>query len=292
MSEIDNTQVATDTPAASEQVSTPAPAEQTSQPTAGTDDTEARARAMGWVAKDEFRGPAENWRDAAEFVRRGEEELPVLRERNRDMARKLTDIEARILSSEQTYKQQLANIERMNTIALNRQRDQIVASYEQAMRGAAESGDISRYDQLRQDYGISLHQFDQQIRQPQQRQPQEQPEVAEWKSRNPWFDDPELNVAAQLEHMRLQREKPNLSLRENLAETTRAVHARYPDRFGIAKAAAGAVEGGSRIPASMARGKGVSDLPSDARRIGERFVREGLFKSIDEYAREYHADNP
>ena len=53
------------------------------------DDTESRARAMGWVPKDQFRGPAENWRDAGEFVRRGEEELPILRERLRSTTREI-----------------------------------------------------------------------------------------------------------------------------------------------------------------------------------------------------------
>lgn len=257
------------------------------------DDTETRARAMGWVPKDEFRGPADKWRDAAEFVRHGEQELPILRERNRDLSRKVSEIE-------RDYQQRFQRLEHMSTLALAKQREQIVASYTQAMRSAVEMGDVQRYDQLMQDYGQRIGEFDQQIQeraQPVEKQPappaQLPPEVVairrDFEARNPWFNtDPELNLAAQRHHLRLQREKPGLSMAENLAETEKAVKAEYASRFGIAHKVSPSVEpGGGRMPSSGARTKGASDLPADARRQGEKFVREGLFKDLNEYAREY-----
>ena len=44
-------------------------------------DVEQRARDMGWVPKEEFRGPEENWKSAEDFVRIGENYMPVLKER-------------------------------------------------------------------------------------------------------------------------------------------------------------------------------------------------------------------
>jgi hypothetical protein len=49
------------------------------------DDTEARAREMGWVPKEEFRGDPAKHIDAKNFVERGEKLLPIAQERLRKM---------------------------------------------------------------------------------------------------------------------------------------------------------------------------------------------------------------
>lgn len=266
-----------------------------------TPSVETTARAQGWVPQDEWRGDPAKWRPADEFVRRGEEELPILRERSRDMARKLADLEHKLASADAGYKQNLANLERMTGLALVRQRDSIVSQYEAAMRQAAEVGDVARYDQLRRDMGESVHQFDngvRAVRQAEQQQPQQQApprEVQDFTTRNPWFNaDAALNMEAQAIHMMLQRDRPELSLGDNLKAVESEIKRRYPQRFGTQQPAQQqpqyAVEGGGgRVPASTGRGKGAADLPADARAQAEKFVRDGLFKDINEYARDYWA---
>ena len=273
--------------------------------TRDTSDVETRARAQGWVPKEEFRGPAEKWRDAESFVKRGEEELPILRERARTMERKLADLETKLSRQDQEYKGNLTNLERMTGLALTRQREQIVGSYEAAMREAASTGDITRYDQLRRDMGESVQRFDHQYRtvrderpqpQAQQTPPDVQTAVSEFRSRNAWFEsDPALNMEAQAIHIALNRDRPEMSIQDNLTEVERVIKSRYPQRFGIAQpkptAPVNAVESGAsgRVASSMSRGKGAADLPGDARAQGEKFVNQGLFKELSEYAREYFA---
>jgi hypothetical protein len=48
------------------------------------------------------------------------------------------------------------------------------------------------------------------------------------------------------------------------------------------------VDGGG-LGAIGKRGKGPDDLPSEARKVGQDFVSEGIFKSLDEYAASYFA---
>lgn len=50
---------------------------------------EAKAKSMGWVPKEEFRGDPERFTDAAEYVRRGEEMLPIVRAENRRLQEQL-----------------------------------------------------------------------------------------------------------------------------------------------------------------------------------------------------------
>jgi len=252
------------------------------------DDTESRAKAMGWVPKEEFRGPPENWRDASEFVKRGEEDLPIVRERLRAATRKISELES-------NFNQQVARLEKMSETALKRQRDQLVGAYENAMRQAVETGDTQRYDQLRQDMGQAVERHDAQIREvaePKPQQPARDPDADAWIQRNSWFNaDREMQLVAVARSDALARERPGLSMRENLAEVERYVRSRYPDKFGASRAQPLNLEGGSRIANGGPRQKGASDLPADARAQGERFVKQGLFKNISEYASDYWAQD-
>ena len=276
---------------------------------AGGDDTEARARAMGWVPQEDFRGPADKWRDATEFVRRGEEDLPIVRERLRDTTRKLTQLEQRLNAREAEFQTNYQSLERMTTVALDRQRQQIADSYAAAARAAVEVGDVTRYDQLQRDQQQALQQFDNQSfearevpkRQAQQAQQaaqqqlpaEEVPIVEGWRQSNPWFlHDAEMNMVAQQAHVRIGRENPDLPLAENLKRVTAYIQQRYPEKFNAQQAApmrGSTVEGGSRVPSAggAMRGKGAGELPQEARRQGDKYVKQGLFKDINEYAKEY-----
>jgi len=245
---------------------------------------ETRARAQGWVPKEEFRGPADKWRDAAEFVKRGEEELPILRERSRTLERRIADMER-----ENSAK--LARLERITTTALERQRADLEARYNAAMRDAVQTGDVQRFDQLQRDRAQAVDDFDKRV-QPQQPDqsglpPQIASAVQAWKQQNEWFDrDPQLNAAAQALHIGLNRDKPGMSLADNLAEVSRQVRQMFPEKFGVQRSDPAIVEGSGGRMATSTRKSPESTLTAEERRIGERFVKEGLFKNLGEYARD------
>lgn len=48
-----------------------------------------KAQSMGWIPKDQFRGPEEKWVDADVFVERGEQIMPILRKHNKDLQTKV-----------------------------------------------------------------------------------------------------------------------------------------------------------------------------------------------------------
>ncbi len=259
------------------------------------DDVESKARSQGWVSKEEFRGDPSKWRPADEFVKRGEELLPIAIERARTAERRIQEIEAQ-------FQQKLARVERVSEIALQRQRDDLETRYAAAMRDAAATGDVDRYDQLANARADVFQRFDESLRQQvyaTPSQPAVEPDkvraVQEWVAQNDWFNrDQEMNAVAQAHHMKLLREQPGMALTDNLAATRKYVQQRYPERFGITpkQVAQAAVEGGgTRMPVTAARGKGAADLPADVRAVAERFVKQGLFKDVSEYAKDYFSDN-
>lgn len=281
------------------QADVPAPEQQEQ----AADDTDARARAMGWVPKEEYRGPAERWKDASTFVKDGEENLPVLRERLRDTTRKFSELENQTRRQQADFNERAARLERMSTVALNRQRAQIEHSYEAAKREAVNFADTARYEQLEKDQRQALHQHDTVAYEaatykPAPQQNRGNPQLTEeqsrtldgWTARNSWFAvDAEMNAVAQAQHTRLMREKPGLSLDDNLRATEDYVRQRYPERFSISATARGPapVESGSRRATSGQRAKGINELPAEARRAGESFVRQKIYKDLNEYAKEF-----
>lgn len=50
----------------------------------------SKASEMGWVPKDKFRGDPERWVDADEYVRKGEEVMPILRANNKKLNEQLS----------------------------------------------------------------------------------------------------------------------------------------------------------------------------------------------------------
>jgi hypothetical protein len=267
--------------------SAPAPQSQPARDDAGgDDDITDKARSQGWVPKDEYRGDPEKWRSADEFVKRGEEIVPILKERTATLAAKLKQQEVE-------YADRFARLEKMSEVALERQRQQLESAYSSAKRQAVEIGDVARFDQLEADERKAMHYHEQQLREAApQRQGGYSPEaagvVAKWEAANPWFrSDDEMGGVATLYSQKLAKERPGITIEENLKSTDAYMRKRYPDKFGPPTGSA-SVEGGGRMPsASTSRGRGAADLPPDAQKMGEKFVRDGLFKNISEYAKDY-----
>ena len=264
--------------------------------------TEDRARAMGWRPKEEFRGNPDQWRDADEFVRVSEEELPVLRERNRRLQEQVaSDARAREAQADQ-----ISRMERMSALGLKRQREQIQEEYRQAKLEAVDIGDIQAYQNIEQQERQALGDFDEDLNsvvEPKGGQDGGNPptvdqdkrqETVDFVQRNPWFNsDPELHQTACAISNIVGDANPNMSLGDVLAETERRVKMMHPERFPAAPARrqrASPVEGGGgRRAASQRTGHGVSKLPPEVRKQGQAFVDEGLYKNLDEYAKDYNA---
>lgn len=272
---------------------------------AGNSEIENRARAQGWVPKEDFRGPADKWKPADEFVRHGEETLPILRERTKTLTSKLSELEARLASTQAESVDKVSRLERMTQTALQRQREQFASSYEVAKRAAVANADQDRYDQLVRDERAGLDAFDREAyaaaQQPQQQQrqspysPAQQAQVSDWVGRNLWYaNDPEMRAVATIYSQGAAEKTPGITLAENLDATERYMRQRYPEKFPSSQRSGGggtAVEGGGRMPAAAARGKGFADLPADAKAQFDKFVKEGIYtsKEAGDYAKEYFA---
>jgi len=220
------------------------------EPPAQTD-IESRARAMGWKPKEEYRGPEAAWRDAEEFVRRGETELPVIRERYRATERKLAEVSGELKQATGVIADLTERFRTSDERAYKRAKADLIKERDAAI----ETGDKA-----------AVHKLDGEIAEVERTAPKPpppapaapaptapHPEAVQWAARNPWYQ-PGTDLAnyAMNIHTGLLQTEPTLTVAENLDRVTEAMRALYPQRIPPAAR-----------PAPRPNGHAETDPPTD-----------------------------
>ena len=254
--------------------------EEAEQPQGG-EDAEDRARRMGWVPQEEFRGDPNRWVDAETFLERGENELPILRERLRKMERQNQDLSKEVRQFVREMGKQQKSQHEQSMEDIKRKREQ-----------AVEDGDIETYRQ----YDKQLEQMAQNA--PEVPEPKEAddngwtPDFKEtfesWKQENSWYEkDPLLSKEFADFHDWLLGTNPEMDDSDRLKKAEQAVKDKYPQKFK--KQPKGSpVEGGTQRKGKNS--KGYDDLPSEAKAAYDKFVTKKKIMSGDEYLKEYFGE--
>lgn len=288
-----------------------------------SDEEVSEARSMGWKPPTEWKGdpPKNGFVKASEFVERGRTVLPIvqsqLRKKDEENAKLRDEIDR--INRETTEK--VSRLERMSQSALNQQRKQLEEKYEALKENVIETGDKQAYRDLVKEEREALKEFDEASADKADDKGEKKSAkddlpasireaINEWVAENAsWFKgDPELHAVANAHHERLLKEKPGLSIRENLEEVRAYVAKRYPEKFGKgddeeddgAQRRGSRVEGGSRMQGSGGGKSAWSQIPKDAQAQADRFIKDdGLFlqkgetvekdmqKARERYAKQY-----
>jgi len=236
------------------------------QPTA-----EERAAQQGWAPQDQWRGPPDKWVDAETFLKRGDNNPRVLRER--------------LEAAERRSAETIARMERMNQQALERQKADLDAERDRLLEQYA--GNPQAVKRIVDNHAQAVNEAtaavtdDTEIKRAQ----------AEWPRSKVAEEDKVFRAAAfQIcEELRVQGMRPA----EQLAEVDKRLASRFPEYYrdggsagNGAPPAGGRSIDGVRVSGSRTTNY-ASRLPAAARVQGERFVKQGLFKSLEDYAKDY-----
>lgn len=235
---------------------------------------EEKAAQQGWAPQDQWRGPPDKWVDAETFLKRGENNPRVLRER--------------LEATERRHAETVAKMEKMNQQALERQKAELAAERDRLLKEYA--GNPQAVKQIVDNHATAVNQIttEAEAEQEKQRVLQNYPRF-EAMQKDPVFVAAGYQIC---EEMRLK----GASLEEQLAEVDKRLAKRFPEYYQDAPEAAPAPTGAP--PAGSRQMDGVkitgpratnyaSRLPASAKAQGERFVKQGLFKSLEEYAKDY-----
>jgi hypothetical protein len=242
-------------------------------------ESEAKARRQGWRPKDEYRGPEEKWVDADAFLKRSDEELPVMRERLKKQDRDLADLKGTVAK----FAEHHAKVEK---IAYERAMNEV----KKQRREALAIGDADGFEQAEERLA-ELKEVKPAATQ-KEAAAEISPDVQTWVQANPWFQaEPRLAKYAEQVCGELQSEDPTRDLSDILKEVAKEVKQRFPEKFANAKRSAPpAVEG----TGSVAAGKGsksYANLPAEAKAACDKFLKQGLIKSKDDYLKYYDWGN-
>jgi hypothetical protein len=251
-------------------------------------DYDKEARDMGWVPEAEFRGPKEKWKPAKDFVKAGEEILPIVRsqlQREREAReRDKADFAKRLERMDKMAEQTQARLKAAH--------DAEIAKVKREMRAAVAAGDEQEFDRLEK-VRDGLEKTAPKVEEPVKATPEQDLQTRQeaWRAENKWFDeDFEMQDFAIRYSDFHGRRNPHLSFEENMKVVEAKVKEKFPDRFGGKKAAGHtAVDGGSDF-AGVFPGKGpAAKLKAEELRQAQKDVSAKLYKNVDEWAKAYFA---
>jgi hypothetical protein len=242
-------------------------------------ESEAKARRQGWRPKDEYRGPDEKWVDADAFLKRSDEELPVMRERLKKQDRDLADLKGTVAK----FAEHHARVEK---VAYERALNEV----KRERREALAIGDADGFEKAEERLA-ELKEVKPAATQ-KAAAAEISPEVHTWVQANPWFQsEPRLAKYAETVCAELQNEDPTRDLSDILKEVAKEVKSRFPEKFANAKRSAPpAVEGATTV-ASGKGSKSYANLPAEAKAACDKFLKQGLIKSKEDYLKYYDWGN-
>ncbi len=242
---------------------------------------EARASRMGWSPKDQWRGDADRWIEADEFLKRGEERMPILQERLRKQDETISKLQG---SMRDVIKTQ-GDFERQT-------RADVEKEFEERKRAAVEEADTDAYDQ------VTKERREWEKDNPVQAEPKpdnggEDPAFAAWSADNTWYggesaDDKRMTNYANSMGAFVKTDRPEvIGTPEFYVEIEKLVKKQFAANFeNPNRRRPGAVE--SARGAQGARGKKTyADLPPTAKKMCDKYLERGDIADKDEYVTAY-----
>ena len=253
-------------------------------------EAEVEARKMGWVAKDEFKGAADKWRPAEEFLDRGKRILPIVLKENERLQRNLDRVKDDLKELRDSTKQ----LVEFHTDAAKREYERGRREIEAKIEAAAANADANTVRQEMVNLDNLTKQNTPPAKKVEQQQPQIDPDTQDWINKNPWFTRDKVLAAYAIDvYGNLQKEKPGMTESALLAETARQTSNKFPEKFGInpnreGAAAVATPSGGTG--GQRKNGKTYENLPPDAKQACDKFVRTIPGYTKEKYVQAYEWD--
>lgn len=235
-------------------------------------DFEAEARDLGWRPETEFRGDKKLWVDAETFVKRGEEMMPILKSQLKSVKTELAEL-----------RRQSAKAQQFFSNAEQRGYERAVADLKAKGEAAAEVGDTAGV-RAAMDEMAKLNKPEE--AKPQTVEPISKDDFVNWRIDNAWYgDDKTKTMFADAIGDELSEKNGGTLTKADFAEISRRVE----ERFKEAPKARSAVEGATARTAKRGE-KTFADLPADAQRACDKWVKSGIIKNREDYLKSYQWD--
>ena len=233
---------------------------------------EAEAKLLGWRPKEEFVGDADRWRDAGEFLKHGQETLPILRENYKRLVNELREFKGTFKEFQEYHKKTIKKTE-------DRSYAKAMKDITEEQRKAVEAGDVEKFDNLE----AQKKEIPPPIDEPASlSSPAKDPVLVAWEAENDWYggdSDDDLIMTARAEQLAAVLNNKGVKLDEMLPRIKTCIKKEYPAYFTNQRAQSDAAVGESKRgtgESSKKGGKTFADLPADAKKECQKYVKEGF----------------
>lgn len=242
-----------------------------------------QAKQHGWTPKEEFKGDPTRWVDAETFVKRADEVMPLLRKKTEMQDREIADLKKQIKKANEFFSK-----------SEERAYQRALADLKAQQRDAVAAGDTAAFDDI-----------DKQIADLKKDLPEgevTQEEALEafhgWREANAWYDKGNLANASETEiEARIYADR---MMEKHVAKTKDMKPEAYFAMIGemvLEKYPTLTQKTPRQKPASDVApptggrggrgGKTFADLPAEAQRQCDKWVKSGLLKSREQYVKDY-----
>ena len=259
-----------------------------------SNNVEKDARVFGWVPKEEFRGSEESWVDAETFVKRGKEINPILRANNERLKKEMEAERQKHTREIAELKTATEEFKQFQKDAFERKQQQLeteLGDLKNQRKEAIREGDADlvveledRIEEVKEEKAKKVE-VKQPVAAPQETEVKLDPTLSEWiENNNSWFGpDVEATEIANGIGASIRRQFPQLSGKAFLDKLDEKLKQRVPELYGNQNQTRNAVEGSTTRSSSSSGKKSYDNLPAEAKAACDKFVKQGLFKSKQEY---------
>ena len=234
---------------------------ETPESTVQTNPYEGEAREMGWRPKEEWQGEPEKWRDAKEFVERGE------------LYGKIDTVSRELKETRKALKMLQEHHSKVKDVEFRR----AVEELKLAQRKHLEDGNADEY--LKTTELLTDIKAEQKARQVVEevtpKQPQVDPRFIEWTKENTWYEkNMDMREYADIIGQGYAKSHPTVDPVEVLKYVTREVKVRFRDNFeNPNRTKPNSVESGST---QQVKKKESIELDDEERKVMNTFIRQGV----------------
>jgi hypothetical protein len=240
------------------------------------DDIETKARESGWRPKEEWTGKPEHWKSAETWVEHG------------DQKSRIAKLEDQLSRVGKTTEKAIENLKRAHAKEIEGLKAQRAAIVEKGGKGAIEAVEKidDKIDELKAETSEKI-----------EAEEDKHEVTAEWQLANSWFESNEdMTKYAVRISQGFNEKNPKASMKENLTYVDKKMRERFPDYdFGKKPTKTAGANGHAPVdgggvgtgPGLRKGGPTSDDLPTEAKEVGAQLVKQGLYKDMGAYAKEY-----
>ncbi len=253
-----------------------------------TPEETTRARRMGWIDKDSFKGDLSKWRPAKEFLERGETELPLLRERYKKLDSALEKTQAKLSDIEKGQQEFI----KFTRAAAKREYDDKLAELQLKKDEAFDSGDKDAFANVEKQITELEKKVPVETETKREAAPVEPPpDLKPWFDANTWYNakEPEMQSYADAMGDHYKRTHNGAGGTALLDYVRKEVEKQFPEKFdNPARNRPSNVGGAGGNPTGSGgkKGHGFSDLSHEAQVTCNNLVRQG-YMTKEEFLKDY-----